>query len=213
MAQAYSVSTVANSGNILSTLGTPFDPVAPLEFSPFAPFSDAFLIRVTPHRDDRGTLGETLRLDVLEREGIVEVFQQEHESHTRRKGTVRGLHFQIGDAAQAKLVRCLKGAAFVASVDLRSKSPTFGRHAATVLKAGDWTQVFLPRGFAHGYCTLRPATAILYKVTAYYAPEAERGLLWNDPALGIAWPIPTQEIILSARDAQLPVLSELPVFF
>jgi dTDP-4-dehydrorhamnose 3,5-epimerase len=184
-----------------------------VKFTPFSPFSDAFLVQVSPHRDARGMLGETLRLDALEREGIVEVFRQEHEAHSLKKGTVRGLHFQIGDAAQAKLVRCLKGSAFVVIVDLRRRSPTFGRHGTTTLKAGDWRQVFMPRGFAHGYCTLRAGTAVLYKVSAFYDPAAERGLSWNDPALGIAWPVATEDAILSPRDASLPLLSELPVLF
>lgn len=110
-------------------------------------------------------------------------------------------------------MRCLKGAAFVVVVDLRSKSPTFSRHGTTVLKAGDWRQLFIPPGFAHGYCTLKAGTAVLYKVSAFHAPEAERGLFWNDKALGIAWPVKPEEAILSERDKNLPLFSELPELF
>jgi dTDP-4-dehydrorhamnose 3,5-epimerase len=126
---------------------------------------------------------------------------------------VRGLHFQIAPFAQAKLLRVIAGSVFDVAVDIRWGSPTFGRHIAVVLSAVEWNQIFIPTGFAHGFCTLQPATEIIYKVDAYYSAEHDRGLLWNDPSLGIDWPIEARNAILSYRDRKHPVLADIPHYF
>jgi dTDP-4-dehydrorhamnose 3,5-epimerase len=128
-------------------------------------------------------------------------------------GTVRGLHFQVPPRAQDKLVRVTRGSVFDVAVDLRRGAPTYGRHVAVTLSAANWEQVFIPRGFAHGYCSLEPDTEVLYKVTDYYSPEHDRGLLWNDPALGVKWPVPAEAALVSERDRRHPTLAALPDYF
>jgi dTDP-4-dehydrorhamnose 3,5-epimerase len=170
---------------------------------------------IVPHRheDERGFLSEIWREDALRNAGIVHPFVQENHTLSRARGTVRGLHFQIAGAAQAKLVRCSRGSILDVAVDIRRGSPTFGRHAAIVLSRKNWQQVYVPQGFAHGYCTLEPDTEVIYKVTAYYDPPSERGIAWDDPQIGIAWPVAPKEAILTERDRALPRLSELADFF
>ena len=118
-----------------------------------------------------------------------------------------------GAAAQAKLVRCPRGSIFDVVVDIRHGSPTFGRHTSIVLSAKNWKQLYVPEGFAHGYCTLEPDTEVMYKVTAYYDPASERGLAWDDPDIGIAWPVSADRAVLTERDRTFPRLAELPDFF
>jgi dTDP-4-dehydrorhamnose 3,5-epimerase len=130
-----------------------------------------------------------------------------------KPGVVRGLHFQCAPHAQDKLVRVTRGAILDVAVDVRVGSPSFGRHVGAKITARNWVQILVPKGFAHGYCTLEPDTEVLYKVTDYYAPESDRGIRWDDPALGIDWPVARSETILSAKDALLPALSELPAYF
>jgi dTDP-4-dehydrorhamnose 3,5-epimerase len=161
------------------------------------------------HRDERGFFSEVWREDTLAREGISCRFVQENHARSAASGTVRGLHFQIGRAAQAKLIRCSRGSVFDVAVDIRHGSPTFGRHFATVLSEENWKQLYVPAGFAHGYCTLEPDTEVIYKVSAYYDPQAERGLAWDDPELAIAWPVSGAAAILTQRDRQWPRLAEL----
>ena len=165
------------------------------------------------HEDERGFLSEIWREDALRNAGISHRFVQENHALSRARGTVRGLHFQIGGAAQAKLVRCTRGSILDVAVDIRRGSPTFGRHAAIMLSAQNWQQVYVPQGFAHGYCTLDPDSEVTYKVTAYYDPQSERGIAWDDPEIGIAWPVDAKEAILTERDRALPRLSELADFF
>jgi dTDP-4-dehydrorhamnose 3,5-epimerase len=126
---------------------------------------------------------------------------------------VRGLHFQIPPFAQAKLLRVTAGSILDVAVDIRWGSPTFGRHVAVVLSASEGNQISIPEGFAHGYCTLEPDTEVIYKVSAYYSPEHDRGLFWSDPALGIAWPVSADRALVSERDQKHPILSSLPRFF
>ncbi len=129
------------------------------------------------------------------------------------KGTLRGLHFQVPPYAQHKLVRVVHGAILDVAVDLRRGSPTFGKHVTAEISADAWNQIFVPIGFAHGYCTLVPNTQIIYKVSCRYAPDHERGWLWNDPALDIDWPDSADEAAISDRDRQMPLLSELTDLF
>lgn len=165
---------------------------------------------VTPrHRDDRGWLTESWRADVFAEAGIDDVFVQENHSYSRHAGTVRGLHLQVEPNAQAKLVRVVRGAILDVAVDVRPGSPSFGRHVAVELTAGGGEQLYVPVGFAHGFCTLEPETEVVYRMSALYAPESERGLLWNDPALGIEWPVSPERATLSPRDRTHPTLAEL----
>ncbi len=140
-------------------------------------------------------------------------FVQENHAASRAIGTIRGLHFQIADGAQAKLVRCPRGSIFDVVVDIRRGSPTFGRHTGIVLSAKNWKQLYVPVGFAHGYCTLESDTEVIYKVSAYYDPACERGLAWDDPDIGIAWPVSPDQAVLTDRDRTFPRLVCLPDFF
>jgi len=129
------------------------------------------------------------------------------------KGVIRGLHFQTPPFAQAKLLRVTSGSVFDVAVDIRWDSPTFGRHISAVLSASEWNQIFVPEGFAHGYCTLEPDTEVLYKVSAYYSPAHDRGLLWCDPAIGIDWPVSADQAVISDKDRKHPPLTQLLRFF
>jgi dTDP-4-dehydrorhamnose 3,5-epimerase len=165
------------------------------------------------HRDVRGFFSEVWREDAMRDAGLDIRFVQENHALSQAMGTIRGLHFQIGEAVQTKLVRCPRGSILDVAVDIRRGSPTFGRHTAVVLSAENWKQLYVPAGFAHGYCTLEPETEVLYKVTAYYDPPSERGLAWDDPDLGIAWPIGIEQAVLAAKDRTYPRLADLPGFF
>jgi dTDP-4-dehydrorhamnose 3,5-epimerase len=170
-------------------------------------------IRPVRHGDARGFFSEIFREDVLRQHGIDPSFIQENHSLSVERGVVRGLHFQIPPMAQAKLVRVAAGAILDVAVDIRAGSPSYGRHVAVVLSAAEGNQLFVPEGFAHGFCTLEPNTEVVYKVNRYYSREHDRGLMWNDPALGIAWAAGEQEAVLSDKDRRQPRLAELPPFF
>lgn len=174
-----------------------------------AAIPDVKLIVPARHADDRGFLSEVYARDAFREAGLDVDFVQENHSFSTRRGTVRGLHFQRPPHAQGKLVRVSRGAILDVAVDLRAGSPTFGRHVAEIISAEAWNQIYVPAGFAHGFCTLEPDTEVIYKLTDVYAPECEGGLLWNDPALGIAWPVGPDEAILSPRDRNHPTLAEL----
>jgi dTDP-4-dehydrorhamnose 3,5-epimerase len=146
---------------------------------------------------------------VLAERGIDVDFVQDNHSLSRLKGTVRGLHYQAPPFAQHKLVRVVRGSVLDVAVDLRLGSPTYGAHVAAVISAEAWNQILVPIGFAHGFCTLEPDTEVIYKVTDYYSPEHDHGILWNDPELGIAWPVSEAAAVLSPRDRRLPRLKEI----
>jgi dTDP-4-dehydrorhamnose 3,5-epimerase len=184
-----------------------------IEICPFETLPVVKIVKPRRFADDRGFFSEVWRDDVWRTAGIDVPFVQENHALSRAAGTVRGLHFQIGKAAQAKLIRCTRGSIFDVAVDIRRGSPTFGRHVAATLSAENWQQLFVPVGFAHGYCTLEPETEVIYKVSAFYDPASERGLAWDDEAIGIDWPIDRAEAILVARDRGYPKLSELEEFF
>lgn len=171
---------------------------------------------ITPKRfgDSRGFFSETFKLaDLEEALGPLPAFVQDNHSLSTERGVVRGLHFQAPPHAQDKLVRVTRGAVLDVAVDIRTGSPTFGQHVAVELSAENWQQLWVPKGFAHGFCTLEPNTEVIYKVTAYYAPESDAGILWNDPALGIDWPIGPSEAALSQKDQNQPLLADLPAVF
>jgi dTDP-4-dehydrorhamnose 3,5-epimerase len=166
---------------------------------------------ITPviHCDARGTFVETFTRAALMAAGIAAEFVQDNHSRSLRTGTIRGLHFQTPPHAQGKLVRVARGAIYDVAVDVRLGSPTFGRHVSTTLSADNWAQLWVPPGFAHGFCTLEPETDVIYKVTTGYAPANDAGLLWDDPALGIAWPVQKSAAVLSDKDRRQPTFAEL----
>lgn len=171
--------------------------------------ADVKLISPKRHKDDRGWFEEMYRRDLLAAAGIHEIFVQDNVSFSAHEGTVRGLHFQIPPSAQAKLVGVLAGSALDVAVDLRRASPTYGRHVAMRLDAALGNLLYVPAGFAHGFCTLEKNTLLTYKVTSYYDPAADTNLAWNDPALGIKWPVAAGQAILSAKDRAAPSLAEI----
>ena len=166
---------------------------------------------ITPRRfaDPRGVFTETFSRSRFTAAGLAADFVQDNHSLSRPAGTVRGLHFQRAPHAQAKLVRVLRGAIFDVALDIRPGSPSYGRHVALQLSAESGGMILVPEGFAHGFCTLTADTEVFYKVSRDYAPNHEGGILWNDPALGIDWPIDAAGAVLSDRDRKWPRLSEL----
>ena len=175
--------------------------------------ADVKLIVPRIHRDHRGFFSETYNKAGLAELGANLEFVQDNQSLSVERSVVRGLHFQIPPFAQDKLVRVIRGSVFDVAVDIRRGSQTYGKHVARVISAVDWNQFLVPAGFAHGFCTLEPNTEVIYKVTNYYSPEHDRGMLWNDPDLGIAWPIGENEAILSDKDKKQPRFRDLPQYF
>lgn len=176
-------------------------------------FDEVKLFAPIRRRDARGLFCEIYREDILLQSGIGFRVVQENHAFSGSRGVVRGLHFQIPPLAQAKLLRVSSGSILDVVVDIRWGSPTYGHHLATVLSARDWNQIYVPEGFAHGYCSLEPDSEVVYKVNRFYSVDHERGLLWNDPALGIPWPVTEAEAILSEKDQKNPRLADLPRFF
>jgi len=175
--------------------------------------ADVRLIMSGRFGDARGFLSEVYNRRDLAAAGLALDFVQENHLFSQRSGTVRGFHFQRPPFAQDKLVRVVRGRILDVAVDIRASSPTYGRHVAAELSAENWHQLLIPKGFAHGLCTLEPETEIVYKATNYYAPECEAGFLWNDPDLAVAWPLDEAEACLSDADRVRPRLRELPSFF
>ncbi len=170
-------------------------------------------IRPVRHHDERGFFSEIFRESVLRENGIAVSFVQENHSLSMDRFVVRGLHFQIPPASQAKLVRVAVGSIFDVAVDIRTGSPTYGRHVAVILSAAQGNQLFVPEGFAHGFCTLEPDTEVVYKVNRYYSRAHDFGLAWDDRDLAIDWPVPRDQALLSEKDRRQPSLAELPAHF
>ena len=165
------------------------------------------LLKPRKFADSRGYFVETYNKRTFA-DVPVDVFVQDNQSLSAQRGTVRGLHFQLAPEPQAKLVRVLAGAVFDVAVDLREGSATYGSWCGTTLTAAEGEQLFIPVGFAHAFCTLEPDTMVAYKVDGFYNKAAEGGLRWNDPDIGIEWPIPAAEIMVSDKDAALPRLRD-----
>lgn len=163
---------------------------------------DAFVVDLEPHRDERGFFARAWCQREFERRGLSARFVQCNISRSYRKGTLRGLHYQLPPHAEAKLVRCAAGALHDVIVDLRPDSPAFGRHHAVVLTAENHRALYVPAGFAHGFLTLADNTDVLYQMSEFYEPAAGRGIRWNDPAFGISWPGPVT--VISERDRTYP---------
>ncbi|WP_316396913.1 dTDP-4-dehydrorhamnose 3,5-epimerase [Bradyrhizobium sp. 33ap4] len=182
----------------------------------FEPLQVPDVILFTPrrHEDARGFFSETYRADVFGDCGLEAYrFVQDNHVYSTERGVLRGLHFQLPPRSQGKLVRCTRGAIFDVAVDIRSGSPTYGRHVGVELSAANWKQLWIPPGFAHGYVTVEKHCEVIYKVTDYYAPESDRGIAWDDPALAIDWPLSKTDIILSEKDRKQPRLSEISPAF
>lgn len=165
--------------------------------------AEVVLIEAEAFKDPRGFFMETYKRSAFLANGLGDTFVQDNYSHSMR-GTLRGLHYQKHPKAQAKLVAVLNGEIFDVAVDVRRGSPTYGRWVGETLSAENCRMLYIPVGFAHGFCALSEEADVLYKVTNEYAPELDRGVIWNDPAIGIRWP--TEQPTVSQKDARLPRL-------
>lgn len=174
---------------------------------------EVLIVRPRVFADGRGTFSEVFNRQVWQAQGMSVDFCQDNQVLSHAAGTVRGMHFQRPPHAQAKLVRVVRGAILDVAVDVRTGSPRFGQMVACTLSAENGEQLFVPAGFAHGYCTLVPDTEVIYKVDAHYAPDAEGGLFWDDPDLGIPWPAVANPETVLERDRTLPLLKDLPPSF
>lgn len=172
------------------------------------------VLELRPRRlgDARGFFSETWNEREMRKLGLAFDFVQDNHSFSAAKGVLRGLHYQLPPHAQDKLVRVVKGSILDVAVDIRKGSPSFGRWIAVEISAAAWNQILVPKGFAHGFVTLEPATEVVYKVTDYYSAEHDRSIRFDDPDIGIAWPQPVSELQLSDRDRTAPRLAEAEVF-
>jgi dTDP-4-dehydrorhamnose 3,5-epimerase len=173
------------------------------------------LLLVTPNRfsDPRGFFSETWHQARFAAAGISGPFVQDNHAVSNTKGVLRGLHCQIGENAQGKLLRVVRGAIWDVAVDIRRGSPTYGQSVGVELSADNWHQLWIPIGFLHGYCTLTKDAEVIYKVTAPWDRENERGVIWNDPDLDVKWPIAGIDVILSEKDQTLPRLRDCEAWF
>lgn len=163
--------------------------------------------------DHRGFFSETYNRESFAAADVITGFVQDNHSLSAAKGTLRGLHFQSTPFAQDKLIRVTRGRILDVAVDIRRSSSRFGHHVAIELSAENWKQLLVPVGFAHGFVTLEPDTEVLYKVTAFYSPDHDHGLAFDDPALAIDWQLPHAELTLSDKDRRHPRLADLPAYF
>jgi len=184
----------------------------PLDVQSLA-IADVKVVTPSVFRDQRGAFFEAYNRQAFAEHGIAADLVQDNQSLSRAKGVIRGLHFQIAPHAQGKLVRVVRGAILDVAVDIRHGSPSYSRHVAAVLSAENRAQLWVPAGFAHGFCTLEPDTIVIYKVTDIHAPACERGIAFDDPDLAIAWPVAAGLAQLSDRDRKLPRLRDLPAYF
>lgn len=170
---------------------------------------------ITPKRfgDERGFFSETFNLKAFSEAGVDLVFVQDNHSYSAARGVLRGLHYQTPPCAQDKLVRCTRGRIYDVAVDIRRGSPTFGQYVGAELSAENWAQLLVPKGFAHGFVTLEADCEVQYKVTNYYSGECDRSIKWDDPKIGIDWPIERDVISLSDKDRNAPTLSEVELVF
>ncbi len=174
------------------------------------------ILLIVPDRypDQRGHFSETYNRPLLrEKAGIGDEFLQDNESFSGLAGTIRGFHFQSPPFAQDKLVRVSRGAVLDIVVDIRAGSPSYGRSASATLSAANGAQLWVPKGFAHGICTLEPDTVVIYKVTQHYSRDHDLGLAFDDPAVGADWPVAAADAIVSDKDRRHPSLAALPPYF
>lgn len=176
-------------------------------------FPDIFVFRSEERRDERGTVAPSFNAVQLYELGIDFVLWHENHCFSPKKGTVRGFHYQLPPHGQSKLIRVTRGRILDVNVDMRRGSPTFGQHVAQELTAGDWNQIYVPEGYAHCYCTLEDDSEVIFKLGHPYAPDFARGFAWNDPALGIDWPIADVDAIVLQRDLDRPSFADLDELF
>jgi dTDP-4-dehydrorhamnose 3,5-epimerase len=178
------------------------------------PLGLAGVLEIVPAKftDARGFVSETHNAAAYRSAGIDIVFVQDNHSYSAAKGVLRGLHYQLPPVAQDKLVRVVRGAIYDVVVDIRRNSPNFGAWVGIEVSASAWNQVFVPKGFAHGFVTLEPDTEVIYKVSDFYAPRFERTIRYDDPKLGIAWPVPADMIAVSDKDLAAPSLADAELF-
>ncbi|MGO4448761.1 dTDP-4-dehydrorhamnose 3,5-epimerase [Phyllobacterium sp. TAF24] len=162
--------------------------------------------------DDRGFFSETYNADSFAAAGIKLQFVQDNHSFSAAKGVLRGLHYQLPPRAQDKLVRVVKGSILDVVVDIRRDSPTFRKWVSLEVSAAKWNQILVPKGFAHGFVTLEENTEVIYKVTDYYSPQHDRGIRFDDPSIGIEWPLDASMLQLSDKDRKAPLLDGTEVF-
>lgn len=165
----------------------------------------AFVIELEKHGDDRGFFARTFCENAFRDAGLIEHFVQANNSLSAQRGTLRGMHYQLGTAAETKVIRCIRGSFFDVIVDLRPGSPTFRKWFGETLSAENRFSMYAPKGCAHGFMTLEDDTESFYFVDAFYAPDQERGVRWNDPTFGIAWPMAPE--VISDKDATHPDFS------
>lgn len=177
------------------------------------PISDVKIVTPRKFADHRGFFSETFNAAAMAAAGLPVDFVQDNHSLSAARGTIRGLHFQSPPFAQHKLVRVVRGKIFDVAVDLRRSSPTFGKYVTVELSAENWKQLFIPVGFAHGFCTLEANTEVIYKVTQHFAPASDHGIAWDDPTIGIAWPVGAGLATVSDKDKTFPVLGHSPHLF
>lgn len=173
--------------------------------------SGASLIEPIVHNDNRGFFMESYNRGLFSKNQLNYLFIQDNHSLSKDAGVIRGLHYQLNPKAQTKLIRVLSGVIYDVIVDVRKNSPTFGNWVGVILSEYNHRQLLVPKGFAHGFCTLVPNTEVLYKVDDSYSPEHDRGILWNDPDLAIDWPISSP--ILSDKDQNHPLLRDAELNF
>jgi len=178
------------------------------------PLSLDGVLELSPRKfgDDRGFFSETYNAKSFVEAGIDLTFVQDNHSYSAASGVVRGLHYQLPPFAQDKLVRVTRGAILDVAVDIRKGSPTFGKWVALEVSAEKWNQILVPKGFAHGFMTLVENTEVIYKVTNYYSPDHDRSIRFDDPAIGIDWPITASGVQLSDKDQKAPFLADAVVF-
>lgn len=172
-----------------------------MKFNP-TPLADAYTIDLEKREDDRGFFARFFCVDEFDKAGLDRNIVQINNSLSKDKGTLRGIHYQLAPKAETKIVRCIKGSLYDVIVDLRPASPTFLKWFGAILSAENRTMMFVPKGFGHAFLTLEENTEALYLVTEFYSPENERGLRWNDPKIGIEWPI--EPMIISDKDKNHP---------
>ena len=172
------------------------------------------VLELTPRRyeDERGFFTETYNAATFAAKGIDTTFVQDNHSYSAKTGTLRGLHYQLAPRAQAKLVRVVRGRVFDVAVDLRRGSPTCAKWVGIELSAEKGNQILVPAGFAHGFVTLEPDTEILYKVSDFYSPDHDRAIRFDDPEIGIDWPVDARDLLLSEKDRGAPLLAKATVF-